>query len=83
MEGGVNFLQDLAKNPKGKMARYIDANVSTERGGKSDIKSVERAVEKVREVVDIPLSIDSPDPQILEAGYFDKIVLHLLCLTFP
>lgn len=50
------------------MARYIDANVSTERGGKFDTKSVERAVEKVREVVDIPLSIDSPGPQILEAG---------------
>lgn len=46
VEGGVNFLQDLAKNPKGKMARYIDANVSTERGGKFDIESTEWAVEK-------------------------------------
>lgn len=67
-ERDVAFLQNLAKSQEESGADYIDVNVSTERGAKFDIESMEWAVEKIQEVVDIPLSIDSPDPKILEAG---------------
>ena len=68
MERDADFLQELAKTQKESGAHYLDINVSTERGRQFDIESMEWAVEKVQEVVDIPLSIDSPDPQVLEAG---------------
>jgi len=68
MERDVNFLQDLAKSQAESGADYIDVNISTERGGDFDVESMELAVEKIQEVVDKPLSIDSPDAHIIEVG---------------
>jgi len=68
MERDVDFLQDLAKSQAESGADYIDVNISTERGGDFDTESMELAVEKIQEVVDKPLSIDSPDAHLIEVG---------------
>ena len=68
MERDVNLLQNLAKSQAESGADYIDVNVSTEKGRDFDIESMEWAVEKIQEVVDKPLTIDSPDAKTLEAG---------------
>lgn len=68
MERDVKLLQNLAESQRDSGAGYLDINVSTERGTQFDIESMEWVVEKVHEVVDTPLSIDSPDPHVLEAG---------------
>ncbi|MBA7685861.1 5-methyltetrahydrofolate:corrinoid/iron-sulfur protein co-methyltransferase [subsurface metagenome] len=67
-ERDTKFLQNLAKSQSEMGANYIDVNVSTDKGAEFDKESMEWIVEKVQEVVDIPLSIDSPDPKIIEAG---------------
>jgi len=67
-ERDTGFLQDLAKSQWEAGANYIDVNVSTDRGAEFDKESMEWAVEKIQEVVDVPLSIDSPDPKIIEVG---------------
>ncbi len=64
----TEFIQNLAKSQSEMGANYIDVNVSTDKGAEFDKDSMEWAVEKIQEVVDIPLSIDSPDPKIIEAG---------------
>ena len=51
MEKDVNFLQTLAKSQEESGADYIDVNVSTERGSKFDIESMQWAVEKIQEGV--------------------------------
>ncbi len=68
MERDVSFLQDLAKSQVEGGADYIEVNISTEKGGDFDIESMELAVEKIQEVVDKSLSIDSPDAHIIEVG---------------
>jgi len=68
MERDIDFLQDLAKSQADSGADYIDVNISTEKGGDFDVESMELAVEKIQEVVDKPLSIDSPDAHIIEVG---------------
>ena len=67
-ERDAMFLQNLAKSRKESGAQYIDVNVSTVKGVEFDKESMEWAVEKIQEMVDIPLAIDTPDPQVLEAG---------------
>jgi len=68
MERDAEFLQNLAKSQVEGGADYIDVNVSTEKGGSFDIENMEWTVEKVQEIVDKPLTIDSPNPETLEAG---------------
>ncbi len=64
----TGFIQDLAKSQCEAGANYIDVNVSTDKGAEFDKEGMEWAVEKIQEVVDVPLSIDSPDPKIIEVG---------------
>lgn len=68
MERDAEFLQNLAKSQVEGGADYIDVNVSTEKGGNFDIENMEWTVEKVQEIVDKPLTIDSPNLETLEAG---------------
>ena len=68
MARDTGFLQDLARSQAENGADYIDVNISTEKGGDFDIESMELAVEKIQEVVDKALSIDSPDAHIIEVG---------------
>ena len=64
----AKFLQNLAKLQQESGAQYIDVNVSSTKGRDYDKESMEWAVERIQEVVDVPLAIDTPDHQVLEAG---------------
>lgn len=67
-ERNARFLQNLAKLQQESGAQYIDINVSSAKGRDFDKQSMEWAVEVIQEVVDVPLVIDTPDPQVLEVG---------------
>jgi cobalamin-dependent methionine synthase I len=60
---------DLAKRQADAGASFIDINVGTGVGSReNEVQSMEWAVETIQNKVNIPLSIDSADPAVLEAG---------------
>ena len=62
-------ISKLARQQADAGSSYIDVNVGTGVGSKQDeVRSMEWAVEVIQSTVDIPLSIDSSDPAVLEAG---------------
>lgn len=62
-------LLDLARKQAAAGATYIDVNVGTGVGSREDeIRSMQWAVETIQQEVETPLSIDSADPTVLEAG---------------
>jgi cobalamin-dependent methionine synthase I len=65
-EGAIS---GLAKRQADAGISFIDVNVGTGVGSQQEeVRSMEWAVEAVQSKVDIPLSIDSSDPAVLEAG---------------
>jgi len=56
-------IQEIARFQAERGAAAIDVNV-----GPRTAAAMETAVRKVQEVIRIPLSIDSPDPSLIEAG---------------
>jgi len=65
-EGAIS---ELAKRQTDAGVSFIDVNVGTGVGSQQqEVRSMEWAVEAIQSKVDIPLSIDSPDPAVLEAG---------------
>jgi len=62
-------ISELAKRQTDAGISFIDVNVGTGVGSQQEeVRSMEWAVEAIQSKVDIPLSIDSPDPAVLEAG---------------
>jgi cobalamin-dependent methionine synthase I len=62
-------LLDLARTQADAGADFIDVNVGTGVGSREDeICSMQWAIEAIQEKVEVPLSIDSADPAVLEAG---------------
>lgn len=62
-------LLDLAQRQTSAGANYIDINVGTGSGGGEDeMESMAWAVSTIQNEMDTPLSIDSADPKVLEAG---------------
>jgi len=59
----IDSIQNLAKLQAEKGAKYIDVNV-----GRRDPAFMAHIVKKVQEVVDLPISIDSPDFEMQKAG---------------
>lgn len=59
----IDSIQNLAILQAEKGAKYIDVNV-----GKRDAVFMAHIVKKVQEVVDLPISIDSPDFELQKAG---------------
>ncbi|MBW1691286.1 MAG: dihydropteroate synthase [Deltaproteobacteria bacterium] len=65
-EGAIS---GLAKRQADAGSSYIDVNVGTGVGSRQEeIRSMEWAVEAIQSEVEVPLSIDSSDPAVLEAG---------------
>jgi len=62
----MSMVQKEAKTQVAAGAQVLDINVGTVFGVEAEIMPL--AVRAVLEVVDVPLSIDSPDPAALEAG---------------
>ncbi len=68
-EAGKRYLQAMALEQEDNGAWFLDVNVdefSVDRDER--IKAMDWATQTIQEVAAIPLSIDSSDPQILEAG---------------
>ncbi|TVR70712.1 MAG: hypothetical protein EA427_05380 [Spirochaetaceae bacterium] len=68
-EAGARYLQAMARDQEGAGAWFLDLNVdefSTDREEK--IRAMEWAAGVIQKVSTIPLSIDSSDQEILEAG---------------
>jgi 5-methyltetrahydrofolate--homocysteine methyltransferase len=62
-------ISELAKRQTDAGISFIDVNVGTGVGSQQEeVRSMEWAVEAIQNKVDIPLSIDSSDPAVLEAG---------------
>jgi cobalamin-dependent methionine synthase I len=59
-------IRKLAKDQAEHGAHYIDVNAGSFRTGESE--HLRWLVEKVQEAVDLPCSIDSPDPRAIEAA---------------
>ncbi|SJZ70547.1 methyltetrahydrofolate cobalamin methyltransferase [Selenihalanaerobacter shriftii] len=65
-ERDKEFIQDLAKKQEEVGADYIDVNCGTLI--KEEPEALEWLVKTVQEVVDVPLCIDSPNPEALKRG---------------
>jgi 5-methyltetrahydrofolate corrinoid/iron sulfur protein methyltransferase len=65
-EGAIS---GLAKRQAEAGSTFIDVNVGTGVGSRQEeVRSMEWAVEAIQSEVEVPLSIDSSDPAVLEAG---------------
>jgi cobalamin-dependent methionine synthase I len=62
-ENNIDGIVELAKFQAGKGAAYIDVNVGTHTPG-----FMAEVVKKIQEHISLPLSIDTPDPEIASAG---------------
>ena len=63
------FLEELVIVQAAAGADYIDVNVGTGRGsGEQEIADMEWLIEVVQTATDRPLSIDSDNSQVIEAG---------------
>jgi cobalamin-dependent methionine synthase I len=63
--GDRTFIQAEAKAQTLAGAQYIDVNAGTFIGEEAD--KLKWIVEAVQEATDLPLSIDSPDPEVIKA----------------
>jgi 5-methyltetrahydrofolate--homocysteine methyltransferase len=61
----TTFIQNEAKVQAVAGADYLDVNAGTFEG--EEAKHLQWVIETVQEVVDLPLSIDSPDPSVIKA----------------
>jgi 5-methyltetrahydrofolate corrinoid/iron sulfur protein methyltransferase len=60
---------DLAKRQAEAGASFVDVNVGTGMGSRQqEVESMRWAVETIQDKTAAPLSIDSSDPAVLEAG---------------
>ena len=62
----IEFILDIARKQAEAGADYIDINCSTMMDNEPEV--MKWLVESIQEVVDIPLSIDTPDPLTMEKG---------------
>lgn len=64
----ADFIQGLARRQAEAGADYIDVNASTGQGMDQEIADLKWAMEVVQQAVDVPLCLDSSDPQSLAAA---------------
>ena len=64
----VAALKELAILQSESGANYLDVNVSTEKEESFDKESMEWAIDVIQEAVSTPLTLDSPDPGLIEVG---------------
>ena len=66
LEGNMEYVKQLARRQVDWGADVLDINVG--QPGIDEIAMIQKVVESVLSVVDVPLCIDSNEPKILEAG---------------
>ena len=62
------FIQELARQQAEAGAHYIDVNAGTGHGAEQEIADLKWAIDTVQSVTDLPLCLDSSDPQALLAA---------------
>jgi len=72
-EAVINHDEEVIKNRAAAQAEagadYIDVNVGTGKGEtKEEIENMKWAVNAVQQVTDKPISVDSPDNEVIRAG---------------
>lgn len=68
-EKNAKALLELARGQAEAGAHYIDVNVATGEGSRNDeVNAMRWAVRTIQKEIDIPLSIDSADAMVIEAG---------------
>ena len=65
LSGNRAFIQNEAKAQALAGADYIDVNAGIFEGKEAD--RLKWVIEAVQEVTDVPLSIDTPDPEVIKA----------------
>lgn len=73
-----NFIRELAKKQAEAGAHFIDINCGTK--GAREAEVMQWLIENVKQVVDLPLSIDSSNPAVIDAGLAavgsDNVILN-------
>ena len=68
IERDSEYIKELAQKET-PLADYIDCNVATGRGGtEGEAEDMEWAIGLIQQVSDKPISLDSTDPGVIEAG---------------
>ena len=62
------FLQELARQQVDAGAHYLDVNAGRGQGSEQEAEDLKWAIDAVRMVTDVPLSIDSSDPGAIKAA---------------
>ena len=62
------FLQEMARQQVDAGANYLDVNAGRGRGTEQEIEDLKWAIETVQAATDVPLAIDSSDPQAIRAA---------------
>jgi len=65
-EGNLDYVRELAQRQVAWGATVLDVNVGVP--GMDEVAMIPRVIEAVLSVVDVPLCIDSGNPEVLEAG---------------
>jgi len=64
----TDYIKDLARKQAEEGADYLDVNVATGQDWEQEVKDMEWIVQEVQSVVEKPLSIDTADYRVMEAG---------------
>lgn len=64
----ATFLQELARQQVDAGAHYLDVNAGRGQGSEQEAEDLKWTIDTVQAVTDVPLSIDSSDPQALTAA---------------
>ena len=62
------FIQELARQQSDAGAHYIDVNAGTGQGAEQEVQDLKWAMDTVQSATDLPLCLDSSDPQALLAA---------------
>jgi cobalamin-dependent methionine synthase I len=64
----ASFIQELAREQAEAGSDYLDVNAGTGRGMEQEIADIKWTIDTVQDAADIPLCLDSSDPQVLLAS---------------
>ncbi|MCK4362703.1 MAG: dihydropteroate synthase [Dehalococcoidia bacterium] len=64
----ATFIRELARRQADAGSDYLDVNAGTGRGVEQEIVDIKWAIDTVQEATDVPLCLDSSDPQVLLAA---------------
>ena len=77
-----NFIRELARKQAEAGAHFIDVNCGTK--GATEAETMKWLIDNIKQVVDLPLSIDSSNPKVMDVGLAeagsDNVILNSISL---